>query len=44
MNLRMKFIALGLLVCFGGVPQALAEEIAPGITKKVCSRLDHIAE
>ena len=32
MNIRMRFIALGLLVGLGGVPQALAEEIAPGIT------------
>ncbi len=40
MNLRMKFIALGLLVCFGGVPQALAEEIAPGITYEVLKEHD----
>ena len=32
MKLSIKMITLGLLVCLGGVPQALAEEIAPGIT------------
>ncbi len=40
MKLSMKFIALGLLVCFGGVPQALAEEIAPGITYEVLKEHD----
>ncbi len=35
MKLRMKFIALGLFVCLGGVPQALAEELAPGISYEV---------
>jgi len=40
MKLRMKFIALGLLVCLGGVPQALAEEIAPGITYEVLKEHD----
>ena len=40
MKLRMKFIALGLFVCLGGVPQALAEEIAPGITYAVLKEHD----
>ncbi len=40
MKLRMKIIALGLLVCLGGVPQALAEEIAPGITYEVLKEHD----
>ncbi len=40
MNIRMKFIALGLLVCLGGVPQAFAEEIAPGITYEVLKEHD----
>ena len=40
MKLRMKFIALGLLVGLGGVPQALAEEIAPGITYEVLKEHD----
>ena len=40
MKLRMKFIALGLLVCLGGMPQALAEEIAPGITYEVLKEHD----
>ena len=35
MNLRMKIVALALLTCLGGVPQALAEEIAPGVTYEV---------
>ena len=30
MKLRMNIITLGLLACLGGVPQALAEELAPG--------------
>ena len=40
MKSRMKFIALGLLVCLGGVPQALAEEIAPGITYDILKEHD----
>jgi len=40
MKLHMKFIALGLLVCLGGVPQALAEELAPGITYEVLKEHD----
>ena len=40
MKSRMKFIAFGLLVCLGGMPQALAEEIAPGITYEVLKEHD----
>jgi hypothetical protein len=40
MKLRMKIIALGLLVCLGGMPQALAEEIAPGITYDILKEHD----
>ncbi len=40
MELRLKFITLGLLVSLGGVPQALAEEIAPGITYEVLKEHD----
>ena len=40
MKLRMKFVVVGLLVCLGGVPQALAEEIAPGITYEVLKEHD----
>ncbi len=40
MKLRMKIIALGLLVCLGGVPQALAEELAPGIAYEVLKEPD----
>ncbi len=40
MKLHMKMIALGLLVCLGGVPQAVAEEIAPGITYDVLKEHD----
>jgi len=40
MKLRMNMIALGLLVSLGGVPQALAEEIAPGITYEVLKEHD----
>ena len=40
MKLRMKFAVVGLLVCLGGVPQALAEEIAPGITYEVLKEHD----
>ncbi len=40
MNLRMKIVALGLLTCLGGAPQALAEEIAPGITYEVLREHD----
>jgi quercetin dioxygenase-like cupin family protein len=36
----MKMITLGLLVCLGGVPQALAEELAPGITYEVLKEHD----
>ncbi len=36
----MRIIALGLLVYLGGVPQALAEEIAPGITYEVLKEHD----
>jgi hypothetical protein len=36
----MNIIALGLLACLGGVPQALAEEIAPGITYEVLKEHD----
>ncbi len=40
MKLRMSTIALGLLVCLGSVPQALAEELAPGITYEVLKEHD----
>jgi quercetin dioxygenase-like cupin family protein len=40
MKLSIKIITLGLLVCFGGVPQALAEELAPGITYEVLKEHD----
>ena len=40
MKLRMRIVALGLLACFGGVPQALAEELAPGITYEVLKEHD----
>ncbi len=40
MNLRMNIIALGLLAYLGGLPQALAEEIAPGITYEVLKEHD----
>ncbi len=40
MKLPMNTIVLGLLVCLGGVPQALAEEIAPGITYEVLKEHD----
>ncbi len=40
MKLHMKMITLGLLVCLGGVQQALAEEIAPGITNEVLKEHD----
>ena len=40
MNLRMKFIALGLLAYLGGLPQALAVELAPGITYEVLKEHD----
>ncbi len=40
MKLSIKLITLGLLVCLGGVPQALAEEIAPGITYEVLKEHD----
>ena len=40
MNLRTNIIVLGLLVYLGVVPQALAEEIAPGITYEVLKEHD----
>ena len=40
MKLRMKIITLGLLVGLGGVPQALAVELAPGITYEVLKEDD----
>ncbi len=40
MKLPMRIVALGLLACFGGVPQALAEELAPGITYEVLKEHD----
>ena len=40
MKLRMKIIALGLLAYLGGLPQALAEELAPGITYEVLKEHD----
>ncbi len=40
MRLHMKMITLGLFVCLSGVPQALAEEIAPGITYEVLKEHD----
>ncbi len=40
MKLRMNIIALGLLACLGGVPPALAEELAPGITYEVLKEHD----
>ncbi len=40
MKLRMRIVVLGLLACFGGVPQALAEELAPGITYEVLKEHD----
>ena len=40
MKLHMKFVVVGLLVGLGGVPQALAEELAPGITYEVLKEHD----
>ncbi len=40
MNLRMNIIALGLIAYLGGLPQALAEELAPGITYEVLKEHD----
>ncbi len=40
MELRMRIAVLGLVACLGGVPQALAEEIAPGITYEVLKEHD----
>ncbi len=40
MNLRMNTVVFGLLVCLGVVPQALAEELAPGITYEVLKEHD----
>ncbi len=40
MNLRINTIVLGLIVCFGVVPQVLAEELAPGITYEVLKEHD----
>jgi len=36
----MKFVALALLACLGGAPQALAGEIAPGVTFDVLKEHD----
>ena len=38
----MKIVAIVLLACFGGAPQALAEaeEVAPGITYEVLKEHD----
>jgi hypothetical protein len=35
MKLPMKIITIGLLAGFAGLPQAFAEEIAPGITYEI---------
>jgi hypothetical protein len=40
MKLPMKIITVGLLACLGSVPQAFAEEIAPGITYEVLKEHD----
>ncbi len=40
MKLRMNIIVLGLLASLGGVPQALAEELAPGLTYEVLKEHD----
>jgi hypothetical protein len=40
MKLRIRFVAIVLLGYLGGVPQALAEEIAPGITYEVLKEHD----
>ncbi len=40
MNVRMNIIVLGLLAYLGGLPQALAEELAPGITYEVLKEHD----
>ncbi len=40
MKPHMRIIAIVLLACLGGVPQALAEELAPGITYEVLREHD----
>jgi quercetin dioxygenase-like cupin family protein len=40
MKLPIKIITVGLLACLGSVPQAFAEEIAPGITYEVLKEHD----
>ncbi len=40
MKLRMNIIMLGLFAFLGGVPQALAEVLAPGITYEVLKEHD----
>jgi quercetin dioxygenase-like cupin family protein len=40
MKLHMNILALGLLAGLGGVPQALAVELAPGITYEVLKEHD----
>ena len=40
MKLHMNIIALGLLAGLGGAPQALAVELAPGITYEVLKEHD----
>ncbi len=40
MKLHMNMIALGLLAGLGGAPQALAMELAPGITYEVLKEHD----
>ena len=40
MKPHMRIVAIVLLGCLGGVPQALAEELAPGITYEVLKEHD----
>ena len=40
MKPHMRIVAIVLLACLGGVPQALAEELAPGITYEVLKEHD----
>ncbi len=40
MKLHLRIIAIVVLACLGGVPQALAEELAPGITYEVLKEHD----
>ena len=40
MKLPMKIFTIGLLACLGGVPQAFAEEIAPGISYEILKEHD----